>query len=238
MYFFHRFVRSFNRETIFSRFFIKNGPKTVAKRYRIRRIPRLFREYSISTVKIWGNSKKSSCHRQVGGNRRRVCRGEAEFVAIPACGQKRESRVRYFGSWVRFGLGLARSETIYRGLDRANNDSTIPNGVYISVFGGLRRSYQASTKRKGAGEGKKGEQGFVFIDIPERSSARFAKIYFRALIMQQRQQHVTRLLSPVSLRPLFRLLCRQLIADGSLFALGRGTGANDRDNTVPSSMTG
>lgn len=71
----------------------------------------------------------------------------------------------------------------YRGLDRANNDSTIPNGVYISVFGGLRLSYQASTKRKGAGEGKKGEQGFVFIDIPERSSARFAKIYFRALIM-------------------------------------------------------
>lgn len=43
----------------------------------------------------------------------------------------------------------------YRRLDRANNDSTIPNGVYISVFGGLRRSYQASAKRKGAGEGKK-----------------------------------------------------------------------------------
>lgn len=84
----------------------------------------------------------------------------------------------------------------YRRLDRANNDSTIPNGVYISVFGGLRRSYQASAKRKGAGEGKKGEQGFVFIDIPERSSARFAKIYFRALIMYQ---HVTRLLSLFSL---------------------------------------
>lgn len=46
----------------------------------------------------------------------------------------------------------------YRGLDRANNDSTIPNGVYISVFGGLRLSYQASTKRKGAGEGKKGNK--------------------------------------------------------------------------------
>ena len=97
----------------------------------------------------------------------------------------------------------------YRRLDRANNDSTIPNGVYISVFGGLRRNYQASAKRKGAGEGKKGEQGFVFIDIPERSSARFAKIYFRALIMYQ---HVTRLLSLFSLflsrfTALFCLLC-------------------------------
>lgn len=99
----------------------------------------------------------------------------------------------------------------YRRLDRANNDSTIPNGVYISVFGGLRRSYQASVKRKGAGEGKKGEQGFVFIDIPERSSARFAKIYFRALIMYQ---HVTRLLFfclsfslSLSLHRVFCLLC-------------------------------
>lgn len=100
--------------------------------------------------------------------------------------------------WIEVGKAVIsearsvwREAKRYRRLDRANNDSTIPNGVYISVFGGLRRSYQASAKRKGAGEGKKGEQGFVFIDIPERSSARFAKIYFRALIMYQ---HVTRLL--------------------------------------------
>ena len=45
----------------------------------------------------------------------------------------------------------------YRGLDRANNDSTIPNGVYISVFGGLRR--RATRPRQREREQERGKKG-------------------------------------------------------------------------------
>lgn len=55
-------------------------------------------------------------------------------------------------------------------------------------------------------------------------------------------QHVTRLLSLFSLslsfhRVILPSVYRQLVGDGWLFALRRGSGANDHDNNVPSSMT-
>ena len=114
--------------------------------------------------------------------------------------------------------------------------------VYFSIRRPSPESYQASTKRKGAREGKKRGTRICFHWHTRAELGSFRKNLFSRANYVATVTHVTRLLSPVSLsrRHVFCILpsvYRQLVGDGWMFALRRGTGANDHDNGVPSSMT-
>lgn len=96
-------------------------------------------------------------------------------------------------------------------------------------------------KEKGSGRGEKRGTRICFHWHTRAKLGSFRKnLFSRANYVAAATRHEASPVSPSCILPSVASMycrCRRLVGDESLFTLRRGTGANDHDNSVPSSMT-